>query len=144
MNIVIGEILFDIFPGYRRLGGAPFNVAFHLKHFGLPVRFISRVGSDPEGEEIREFVARKGFKLDDLQVDSEHPTGKVQVALDDKGVPQFDIVADAAYDHLEPDLTIFSATPDSIDMIYYGTLIQRSDAGYRTVQQMLAQRSPDT
>lgn len=144
MNLVIGEILFDIFPGYRRLGGAPFNVAFHLKHFGLPVRFISRVGVDPQGEEIRDFLSSRGFRLDDVQVDPEHPTGKVQVALDEKGVPQFDIVADVAYDHLEPDPTLLSSRGDGIDMIYFGTLIQRTGVGYRTVQQMLNGRNPDT
>jgi len=89
MNLVFGEILFDIFPKYRRLGGAPFNVAFHLKHFGVPVRFISRVGSDPQGEEIRGFLSRNGFHLEDVQVDVDHPTGSVRVDLDDKGVPQF-------------------------------------------------------
>jgi len=52
MILVIGEILFDQFPDYRKLGGTPFNFAFHLVQFGLPVRFISRVGADQPGEEI--------------------------------------------------------------------------------------------
>jgi len=142
MNLVIGEILFDIFPSYRRLGGAAFNVAFHLKHLGLPVRFISRVGNDPEGDEIRRFVAGKGFRLDDMQIDFGHPTGKVQVALDDKGVPQFDIIADVAYDYLEPDPVVASAQSDSVEMVYFGTLIQRSEVGYRAVQQLLKGRAP--
>lgn len=144
MNLVIGEILFDIFPGYRRLGGAPFNVAFHLKHFGFPVRFVSRVGNDPEGEEIRNFVSAAGFRLDDLQIDTEHPTGKVRVTLDNKGVPRFDILADAAYDYLQPNTAIASLEDDGIDMVYIGTLIQRSEVGYRTVQQLLRRREPRT
>ena len=142
MNLVIGEILFDIFPGYRRLGGAPFNVAFHLKQFGLPVRFFSRVGCDPQGEEISEFVAGKGFRPGDVQIDFEHPTGTVRVLLDGKGVPQFEIIADVAYDHLEPSPVVVSALKDSVDVIYFGTLIQRSDVGYQTVQHLLNLRDP--
>jgi len=56
MILVIGEILFDQFPDYRKLGGTPFNFAFHLVQFGLPVRFISRVGADQPGEEIFNFL----------------------------------------------------------------------------------------
>ena len=144
MNLVIGEILFDVFPKYRRLGGAPFNVAFHLKRFGFPVRFISRVGSDPEGEEIREFIDRSGFRLGDLQIDNEHPTGTVRVLLDDKGVPQFEIIADVAYDHLQASPAAESAFKDSIDLIYFGTLIQRSAQGQRALQRLLTLRGPHT
>ncbi len=46
MILVIGEILFDQFPDYRKLGGAPFNFAYHLQQLGYPVRFISRIGAD--------------------------------------------------------------------------------------------------
>jgi fructokinase len=144
MNLVIGEILFDIFPDYRRLGGAPFNVAFHLKHFGLPVRFISRVGADAEGAEIRKFLAGNDFHLDDMQVDSQHPTGKVQVLLDEKGVPQFDIVADVAYDYLEADSNVLGALGDRVGLIYFGTLIQRTDSGCRTLQLLLNRKDTRT
>ena len=137
MNLVIGEILFDIFPDYQRLGGAPFNVAFHLKHFGLPVRFISRVGADRKGEAIREFLTASGFRLQDLQIDRGHPTGTVRVELDSRGVPQFDIIADVAYDYLEVDSSLISSLADGVDLIYYGTLIQRSDNGYRMLQHLL-------
>ena len=52
MIFVIGELLYDVFPNYRRLGGAPFNFAYHLKNFGFDVRFISRIGKDDAGKEI--------------------------------------------------------------------------------------------
>ena len=52
MILVIGEILFDVFPNYRRLGGAPFNFAYHLKKFGFNVRFVSKIGTDDAGKEI--------------------------------------------------------------------------------------------
>ena len=53
--ISIGEILYDIFPGYKRIGGAPFNFAYHLQKMGIPVFFLSRIGKDQSGKDIRIF-----------------------------------------------------------------------------------------
>jgi len=50
--LVVGEILFDVFEKEKQLGGAPFNFAYHLKNFGFPVRYISRIGNDTHGKEI--------------------------------------------------------------------------------------------
>jgi fructokinase len=138
--IAIGEILFDVFPNYRRLGGAPFNFAYHLKNFGLPVRFITRVGRDAEGEEIRNLLHDRGFDLGDVQVDDRHPTGRVQVELDDNGVPEFDIIADVAYDYIQPTDSLHTALQGDVDLIYFGTLIQRTPVGFRTLQEVLSQK----
>jgi len=85
--LVIGEILFDEFPSYRRLGGAPFNFAYHLKNFGFDVRFISRIGRDDAGREILHKLELAGFDPDDIQVDEVHPTGSVNVQLDRNSAP---------------------------------------------------------
>ena len=69
MILVIGEIMFDVFPNYRRLGGAPFNFAYHLKNFGFDVRFISRIGRDGPGKEILDKLERFRFDLQDIQRD---------------------------------------------------------------------------
>ena len=63
MILVLGEILFDLFPGNKKLGGAPFNFAFHLKKLGFPVRFVSRVGKDGLGREILDFLKQHKFDL---------------------------------------------------------------------------------
>jgi fructokinase len=52
MIVVIGEILIDRFPDYERIGGAPFNFAFHLRQMGWPVRFLTRIGDDAAGLRI--------------------------------------------------------------------------------------------
>ena len=78
MILVIGEILFDLFPNYKRLGGAPFNFAYHLRNFGFDVRFVSRIGIDGPGREILYELELARFNLDDIQVDEDHPTGGVQ------------------------------------------------------------------
>ena len=140
MIIAIGEILFDIFPNYRRIGGAPFNFAFHLKNFGIPVRFITRVGRDAEGEEICGLLSDSGFDLTDVQIDDHHPTGRVQVELDDKGVPQFDIISDVAYDYIQLTDSLQTTLQREVDLIYFGTLVQRSPTGFRTLQDVLSRK----
>ena len=134
MILVIGEILFDVFPDYRRLGGAPFNFAYHLKNFGFDVRFISRIGIDDAGKEILLKLELSGFNLDDLQVDEDHPTGSVNVHLDKNGEPQFDIISDVAYDYIEFIQKYHSNLINSARLIYFGSLIQRSEAGHQNVQ----------
>ena len=143
MIVVIGEILIDHFPDYERIGGAPFNFAFHIKQMGWPVRFLTRIGDDAAGRQVLETLQKSGLRAEDVQVDAHHPTGQVQVTLDGQGIPQFDIRTDAAYDYL--DLSRVSAADvSSADLVYYGTLIQRSDRGYRQVQAFLEQMKPAT
>lgn len=136
MIVVIGEILIDMFKDYHRIGGAPFNFAFHLKHLGFPVRFLTRVGDDQNGRRIIGMLKECGFSEADIQIDSRFPTGTVHVDLDGDGVPQFDIIENVAYDHLDLDIgRIEDAGPTG--MIYFGTLVQRTDSGFRQVQRFL-------
>jgi fructokinase len=144
MIIAIGEILYDVFPETKRLGGAPFNFAAHLRAAGFPVVFVSRVGNDPGGQSIRDVVARRGFDPDYLQTDPDHPTGHVNVTLDDQGVPTFDIVRDVAYDHLEFTDPLAQAVKSGPRLIYYGTLIQRTRRGFETLRRLLEARPEGT
>ncbi len=144
MILAIGEILFDIFPKYKRLGGAPFNFAFHLKNIGIPVCFISRIGNDTEGGEIVKQLKKYGFEIKNIQIDDKHRTGKVIVRLDGKGVPDFDILPDVAYDYIEFDSEIASLVNENIKLIYFGSLSQRSEHGFKTIQRVLSRRHPAT
>ena len=144
MILVIGEILFDVFPNYRRLGGAPFNFAYHLKNFGFNVRFVSKIGMDDAGKEILHKLELAQFNLNDLQVDKDHPTGSVNVQLDGSGAPQFDIISDVAYDYIEFIPEYHSNLIKAAQMIYFGSLIQRSQAGYETIQTFITRHSSET
>jgi len=141
---VIGEILFDEFPNYRRLGGAPFNFAYHLKNFGFNVRFVSKIGMDDAGKEILHKLELARFNLDDIQVDEDHPTGSVNVQLDKSGAPQFDIISDVAYDYIEFIPEYHSNIINAAQMIYFGSLIQRSKAGYENLQTFITRNSSET
>jgi len=142
MILVVGEILYDVFPDYKRLGGAPFNFAFHLKNLGFPVRFVSRVGNDADGKDIIGKLEQFGFNLDDIQIDPTRPTGSVQVRLDENGVPNFKITPDVAYDYIEFERKVHAPLIQTSELIYYGSLVQRKAPGFKTIQAILTRKSP--
>jgi len=125
---VLGEVLFDCFPDGPRLGGAPFNVAWHLAGFGLAPAFVSRIGADPLGADIRRAMAAHGMHLATLQEDPKHPTGQVRVTLDGKGGHAFEILPDQAYDHIEAEPVLAHLARRPPELVCYGTLCLRAPA----------------
>lgn len=120
---IFGEVLFDCFPdGQRKLGGAPFNVAWHLQAFGDAPLFISRIGEDESGEQIRQAMAQWQLSTEGLQTDSQHATGEVKVTLHGSE-PSYDITADRAYDHIQT-AELPSLRNDAI--VYHGSLALRN------------------
>jgi len=142
--LVIGEILFDVFENEKRLGGAPFNFAYHLKNLGFPVRYISRIGNDTQGKEILNILQRHDFNINDIQMDKKHDTGTVTVRLSSSGNPTFHINTDVAYDYIEFLPDEHSRLIDTADFIYFGTLVQRSKQGFANLQRFLKNRRPDS
>lgn len=143
MILVIGEILFDVFENYDRIGGAPFNFAFHLKKLGWPIRFLTRIGDDAYGVKILDFLKKHGFNMEDINIDKNHPTGTVQVSLDDNGVPQFDIHTEVAYDYFDASSINEIYWPD-VHMIYIGTLAQRKQQNFIEIQNIIRQKPSKT
>ena len=143
MILVIGEILFDVFPKYKRLGGAPFNFAYHLKNLNFPVRFISRIGTDAAGKAILHKLKKYQFDFGDIQIDDVHPTGTVNVQLNGHGVPQFDIIRNVAYDYIKFIPEVHSDLISSAQMIYFGSIVQRTKEGYKNLQDMIGRKSPE-
>lgn len=118
---IFGEVLFDCFPtGERVLGGAPFNVAWHLQAFGEAPRFISRVGMDEDGKSILQAMQHWGMRRDGVQIDARLPTGRVDIRFTEDGEPAYDIVHPCAYDAIEPD-----TTEERYALIYHGSLALR-------------------
>lgn len=138
MILALGEILYDHFPGYRRVGGAPLNFSWHLKKLGYSVQLISRVGDDQEGRDLLKLLKENGFSEGDIQVDPVHPTGAVNVSVDGRGVPTFEILPGAAFDYLEMDETVESALKDGPDLIYHGTLVQRTTKGRLFMEELFS------
>ena len=94
----LGEILWDLLPSGRQLGGAPANFAYCSHLLGDRAIVASRVGRDQLGQDIRESLSRAGIADQYLQSDSSQPTGTVQVQLDPGGQPKFQITEPAAWD----------------------------------------------
>ena len=124
--VVFGEVLFDHFveDDSDVLGGAPFNVAWHLHGFGLEPLFISRVGADERGGEVRDAMRAWGMDPSGLQEDPEHPTGTVRVDLTGDQ-PRFEIVPEQAYDFVEADAARASLENGEWALIYHGSLAAR-------------------
>ena len=144
MVLVIGEILFDIFPEVQRLGGAPFNFAYHIKKLGLPVRFISRVADDANGKIILNFLKQNGFSLDDIQIDSHLKTGIVNVKMRDDKSHDFEIVKNVSYDNIQFNKKIEKLLKAAPDLIYFGTLLQRSSNGFNFIEKVFKNKESVT
>jgi len=116
---IFGEVLFDCFPsGEQILGGAPFNVAWHLQALGDNPNFISRIGTDAWGDMITQAMDKWGLSTELLQLDQQYPTGRVEVRLN-ANEPSYDIVAPSAYDFIAPPTQPHSQRSG---ILYHGTL----------------------
>ncbi|MBN2704272.1 MAG: hypothetical protein JXR23_08675 [Pontiellaceae bacterium] len=138
MILIIGEILFDELPSGRRPGGAPFNVARHLVRAGFDARFVSRVGEDSDGNELIDEVDAAKLPRTLIQRDEQHSTGRVEVHVDKAGIPSYSILPDAAYDYIQ--LQDLDAECALADVIYFGSLIQRTESGRQRLQEFLVQQ----
>lgn len=129
--LIFGEVLFDHFPdGSRVLGGAPFNVAWHLQALGIPPGFISRIGGDDSGCEVSELMQQWGMNREAMQIDHQHPTGSVQVTFV-AGEPHYEIVENSAYDLI--DAASLPALPVR-GILYHGSLALRNPVSFAALQ----------
>lgn len=135
--VIFGEVLFDQFPdGSNVLGGAPFNVAWHLQAFGQSPLFISRVGQDALGQRIHDAMQDWGMSTAGLQQDTNHPTGTVVISIKNNE-PSFEIVPDQAYDHISA--AEFPALSPSL--IYHGSLAVRHADAAVALETLLRQQA---
>jgi fructokinase len=138
----IGEVLWDLLPTGRKLGGAPANFAYHARALGADGRVISRVGDDALGKEILERLEKLGIPASGITVDPTHATGTVAVTLAPDGQPCYTISEGVAWDHLMPDPAILATVADA-DALCFGTLAQRCEPSRSTIRQLVA-HSPQT
>lgn len=132
----IGELLWDMLPGDKRLGGAPANFAIHAGAMGARSIVISAAGQDTLGDEIFSTLASKRVSSDFI-ARSNHATGCVNVKLDADGNPSYDIALNAAWDHVEltPEMLTLAA---ACSAVCFGSLAQRNSVTRESVHQFLA------
>lgn len=137
--IVYGEVLFDCFPdGTRILGGAPFNVAWHLQGLGLNPLMISVVGDDETGHTVLHTMEKWGMDTGGMQISDSFPTGQVNISINE-GEPAYDIVAHQAYDNIDYNLLPNHVCAEQFSVIYHGSLVRREAVSRDTLQRLLAQ-----
>jgi fructokinase len=132
----LGEILWDLLPQGKLLGGAPFNFTFHCHQLGQPAMMVSRVGEDDLGRAIVAQVRARGLEDAHVQRDAVHPTGTVPVSVDAQGQPTFTITPDVAFDYLAWNDALAELL-HSARAVCFGTLIQRHEVARATVQRAL-------
>lgn len=133
--LAFGEVLWDLLPSGKILGGAPFNFAFRMHSLGYDIRLVSRVGNDELGEEVLERMAHLKMNPSLIQRDDSYPTGMVHVTLTG-AQPDFQIAENVAYDHIVLSNNLIQAV-STTDCFYFGTLIQRSNKSSTTLRRLV-------
>jgi len=134
--LIFGEVLFDHFPDGRTiLGGAPFNVAWNLRGLGFNPYFVSGIGDDEPGREVRQRMSSWGMDSRGVQTIAGRPTGTVTVSIDNNQ-PSYEIVPDQAYDFVAP-LTA-DQWSECTALLYHGSLIFRGERSRQTLQRLIA------
>jgi fructokinase len=138
----LGEVLWDLLPTGKQLGGAPANFTYHAHALGAEARLISRIGKDALGQETLDRLKQLGLTAAFVQSDSELPTGTAGVELASDGQPRFTIHEPAAWDALEATSAAGRAVADA-DALCFGTLAQR-DKRSRAALRSLVMAAPPT
>jgi fructokinase len=140
--IGLGEILWDMLPGGKVLGGAPANFAYHCSQLGAESYVISAIGKDDLGSEIRENMDRLNLASLHLFTDERIPTSTVTVRLDAQGHPEYTIHENVAWDHLPVEQPALDLVSDA-DAICFGSLAQRSPVSRRSILSYLEHTRDD-
>ena len=131
-----GEVLWDVFPTHKKIGGAPLNVANRLQAFGNNVTIISAIGQDKNGTELLNFIKQSGIDTSCIQVHNEYKTGKVKVMLNEKGSASYDIKYPRAWDKIRLTESNKAAVKNA-DAFVYGSLAARDESSRNTLINLL-------
>ncbi len=134
----IGEILFDVYPDKKKLGGAPFNFIYHIINLTGRGNFVSKVGKDELGNEILEFLKAHNISTKFIQIENDRKTGVAKPILNERKVPEWVIEKERAYDFIENDSNLSKLITEETDCLYFGTLAQRGKVSRNTIQSYLS------
>jgi len=134
--ICYGETLWDVLPTGTVPGGAPMNVAYHLKNLGLNPALITRVGVDRPGKELINILAANGISTEFIQFDDELATGKVMATANENNEVVFDIIQPVAWDNIQWDDNFEKLLSDARYFVF-GSLITRNEQSRNTLYRLL-------
>ena len=137
MNDVIvgmGEVLWDMLPEGKKIGGAPANFAYHVSQYGFDGCVVSAVGDDKLGNEILESFNNR--RLNYLIQRVPYPTGTVQIELDEAGIPYYEIKENVAWDNI-PFTVDLEKLAKKTRAVCFGSLAQRNTVSRETINRFL-------
>ncbi len=138
----LGEILWDVLPDGKQLGGAPANFAYHAQALGGRGVVVSCIGNDELGKEILSSLDELQLQRQYVSVDNSHPTGTVTVKLDEDGKPDYIIHENVAWDFI-PFNSSLSVLAAQTAAVCFGSLCQRSPVSRKTIRSFLAATGAD-
>lgn len=136
-GVCFGEILFDVFPGRKIIGGAPLNVASRLSSLGGDITIISGVGNDTDAKTLIDYLKKQNIHTETIQVNDNFTTGCVNVTLNEKGNASYDINYPSAWDKIELSAENIAIVKNA-DFFIYGSLSSRDSVSAETLKQLLA------
>ncbi len=134
--VCFGEVLWDVFPTHKKIGGAPLNVALRLQSFGNEVFMISQVGNDKNGEDLVAYVNDNGVATEFIVKDTNFETGKVNVTLDKSGSASYEIKYPSSWDKIRV-TEAMKNTVKSSDAFIFGSLVARDAISKNTLLELL-------
>ncbi len=138
--ICFGEILWDVFPGGEKIGGAPLNVALRLKSLGIATTIVSKIGKDQLGKRLIDFIHQQGIGTEYIQQDAQFETGKVNVTLDQNGAASYEIAYPAAWDKIDLVPTLEEEVAQA-DLFLFGSLVTRDVVSKKSLLSLLKKAS---
>jgi len=140
-SLAVGEVLWDLLPTGKQLGGAPANFTYHCRALGAEARLVTRVGDDDLGREVLDEFRLLGLPTGSVQVDPALPTGTVGVVLAPDGQPRFTILENAAWDRITADEAALASAAQA-DAVCFGSLAQRSEPARRAIRTLVSAARP--
>ncbi|OAD46626.1 carbohydrate kinase family protein [Polaribacter atrinae] len=134
--VCFGEVLWDIFPTHKKIGGAPLNVASRLSSFGHNVTMISALGEDNFGQKIIEYLKDNKVNTNHIQIKKQFQTGKVNVILDKRGTASYTINYPSAWDKISITEKAKNEV-ENADAFVFGSLIARDKTSRKTLYELI-------
>ena len=140
--VAFGEVVWDILPNGKVLGGTPSNMVFRCNSFGEEGFLLSRIGNDKLGHAALQRLKELDISDENIQFDSEFPTGTVHVTFDENDEPVFNVTIDVAFDHIEFSAEALKLARNA-DCLFFGLLAQRYGISKNTIRELIKE-SPDS
>lgn len=134
--VCFGEVLWDVFPTHKKIGGAPLNVASRISSFNHKVAMVSAIGQDKYGQKLIEYLNQNKVDTENIQIKKEFQTGKVNVMLNEKGSASYDIKYPRAWDKIR-----FTEGARNLvlnaDAFVFWSLVARDETSRNTLFQLI-------